>query len=152
MRSILRQPDQRHDSQQRHQHRGLAFFDCTSLTSVTIPDSVTNIGDDAFYDCTNLTGVYFKGHAPSLGSDVFDYDNQCDRLLLAGDHGLGTFPLWAGLPTVLWKPQVQTSDGNFGVRTNALDSPSPGPATWSSWWKPARTWPIPSGFRCKRTP
>ena len=42
----LHQPDQRHDPQQRHQHRGQVRSDgCTSLTSVTIPNSVTSIGD-----------------------------------------------------------------------------------------------------------
>ena len=48
MRLRLLQPDQRHDSRQRHQHRDDAFDDCTSLTSVTIPGSVTSIGDYAF--------------------------------------------------------------------------------------------------------
>ena len=34
-----------------------AFLDCESLTSVTIPDSVTSIGFSAFDSCTSLTGI-----------------------------------------------------------------------------------------------
>ena len=34
-----------------------AFFDCNSLTSITIPSSVTSIGDYALYNCTSLESI-----------------------------------------------------------------------------------------------
>ena len=37
-----------------------AFGGCTSLTSITIPDSVTSIGTEAFYNCTSLSHVYIN--------------------------------------------------------------------------------------------
>ena len=39
---------------------GFAFGNCDSLTSVTIGDSVTTIGRNAFYGCTSLTSVTFE--------------------------------------------------------------------------------------------
>ena len=41
-----------------------AFADCTSLTSITIPNSVTSIENNAFADCTSLSNVYCKAKIP----------------------------------------------------------------------------------------
>lgn len=43
-----------------------AFQDNTTITSVTIPDSVTEIGSNAFAGCTNLTIVNYAGDWSNL--------------------------------------------------------------------------------------
>ena len=47
------------------------FEDCSSLTSVLIPESVTNIGEAAFYGCSSLTSVTIPNSVTSIGSYAF---------------------------------------------------------------------------------
>ena len=49
-----------------------AFYDCRSLTSVTIPNSVTSIGTRAFYNCTSLTSITIPDSVTSIGYYVFE--------------------------------------------------------------------------------
>ena len=56
---------------------GGSFFGCTSLTSVTIPNSVTNIGNKAFYNCKSLTSITIPNNVTSIGDETF-YD--CESL------------------------------------------------------------------------
>ena len=48
-----------------------AFYGCSGLTSVTIPESVTSIGDYAFYNCSGLTSVTIPESVTSIGSRAF---------------------------------------------------------------------------------
>ncbi len=48
-----------------------AFNVCTSLTSITIPDSVTSIGNYAFSDCYSLASVKIGDSVTSIGVMVF---------------------------------------------------------------------------------
>ena len=48
-----------------------AFYNCSSLTSVTIPNSVISIGDSAFYNCSSLASVTIPNSVTSIGYEVF---------------------------------------------------------------------------------
>ena len=48
-----------------------AFARCSSLTSVSIPDSVTAIGDYVFYGCTSLTSVSIPDSVTAIGNTAF---------------------------------------------------------------------------------
>lgn len=50
-----------------------AFNHCTSLTSVNIPGSVTTIGKSAFNDCTSLTSITIPNSVTEMGDGVFAF-------------------------------------------------------------------------------
>lgn len=68
-----------------------AFFGCTIITSVVIPNSVTHIGSYAFYSCIQLARVDLPGTLTQLGEGAFARCTSltdlksADRLTSIGD-------------------------------------------------------------------
>ena len=50
-----------------------AFCGCESLQSVTIPNSVTNIGDEAFGWCKSLQSITIPNSVTKIGNYAFFY-------------------------------------------------------------------------------
>lgn len=72
-----------------------AFSWCSSLTSVTIGNNVTNIGGRAFCGCANLTSITIPDSVMSIGYRVFE---GCGNLQITYS---GTTQEWKNL--VIWK-------------------------------------------------
>jgi hypothetical protein len=74
---------------------GFAFYSSSSLTRVTIPNSVTSIAAYAFYSCTSLTNVVIGSSVTNLGSPAF---SSCASLsAITVDNGNPVYASEAGI-------------------------------------------------------
>ena len=60
-----------------------AFFNCASLTSITIPNSVTSIGNRAFWLCSRLTTIIVEA-----GNTYYDSRNNCNAIIETSSNTL----------------------------------------------------------------
>ncbi len=68
-----------------------AFYYRDDITKVTIPNSVTSIGDWAFYNCTSLTSITIPNSVTSIGSSAF---SGCFKLVEV--YNLSSLSIWLG--------------------------------------------------------
>lgn len=59
-----------------------AFRNCSGLTNLVIPSSVTSIGNFAFYGCSGLTNLVIPSNVTSIGSGAF---RNCSGLTNIGN-------------------------------------------------------------------
>ncbi|MBR1691589.1 MAG: leucine-rich repeat protein, partial [Lachnospiraceae bacterium] len=45
----------------------MAFYECKSLQSITLPDSVSSIGRSAFGNCSGLKSIVIPGDLTTMG-------------------------------------------------------------------------------------
>ena len=54
---------------------------CTSLT-ISIPSTVTSIGDYSFTDCSSLTQIQLPSSLKFLGNNVFEYCSKLTQIVI----------------------------------------------------------------------
>ena len=59
-----------------------AFWGCSSLRSIVIPDSVTSIGDMAFCGCWSLKSLVIPNSLSSIGNSVFSGCSSLENLVI----------------------------------------------------------------------
>ena len=73
--------------------RDNAFKDCTGLTKITIPNSVTKIGESAFYNCYSSKSVTIGSSVTEIEDNAFIgtgwYNNQSNGVLYLDNCCLG---------------------------------------------------------------
>ncbi|MDD6526336.1 MAG: leucine-rich repeat protein [Oscillospiraceae bacterium] len=92
-----------------------AFHGCTGLTSVTIGNSVTSIGEDAFHGCTGLTSVTIPNSVTSIGRYAFAWTGLTSVTIPAGVTSIGTWAFGgcARLTKIYWNAErVHDLDGD----------------------------------------
>ena len=71
-----------------------AFEGCSSLTSITIPEGVTAISDYTFYYCSSLTSIAIPEGVTSIGEGAFYYCSDLTSITIPKgitSIGYGTF-------------------------------------------------------------
>ena len=70
-----------------------AFCRCVNLTNITIPDSVTTIGGYAFSDCCSLTNIIIPNSVTTIGDYAFSWCSKLNSITIS--DSVTTIPMYA---------------------------------------------------------
>ena len=102
-----------------------AFYNCRNLASMTIPDSVTSIGNYAFYYCNSLESVTFGNGVTEIGNSAFEYCRKLTTITIPDSVtsiGSQAFLGCSSLTSVTIPDSVTTISGSAFSYCSSLES------------------------------
>lgn len=90
-----------------------AFHSCKGLTSVTVPDGVTEIAPWTFNECTNLKSLTLPKNLTKIGDAAFNHCKSLEDLVIpdsVNEIGEGAFCVCAKLKSIIIPNGVTTID------------------------------------------
>jgi len=104
---------------------GNAFHDCTSLTSINIPDSVTSIGNYAFSNCNSLISVTIGNSVTTIGDSAFSNCTSLTNVTIGNNvtsTGSSAFSGCTSLASITIPENVTKIEGNAFKDCTSLTS------------------------------
>ena len=95
-----------------------AFYKCSSLTSISLPEGITSIGGSAFRDCSSLTSISLPESLTSIGGSAFYNCGLTSISIPEGVTSIGDYT-FNGCPNLesIELPSGLTSIGNYGINS-----------------------------------
>ena len=79
-----------------------AFYNCTSLKSIDLPNSLTTIGDDAFSYCTSLESIELPDSLTTIGDGAFSLCTSLTIYCEVAEKPSGWSDYWNSGRPVVW--------------------------------------------------
>ena len=120
-----------------------AFSNCSGLTSVTIPNSVTSIRRDAFYFCTGLTRVTIPNSVTSIGNFAFYFCSGLTSVTIPNSVtkiGIYTFASCSKLTSITIEATTPPTLANTSAFSDTNNCPIYVPAESVDAYKTATNW------------
>ena len=102
-----------------------AFYDCTSLVSVTIPQSVVEIERNAFSNCTSLKEIRIPDGVKTIANSTFSNCSSLDSIAIPQSVrkiGRGAFANCCNLKEIRIPDGLETIEDNTFLNCSSLDS------------------------------